>query len=71
LQDGDIIEISIPERKINVLLSEKELTDRKQQQEKRGSAAFKPLSRDRIISSALKAYASMVASADTGAIREI
>ena len=71
LLEGDIIEISIPERKINVLLSEKELVDRKQQQERRGPEAFKPLSRDRIISSALKAYASMVTSADKGAIREI
>jgi dihydroxy-acid dehydratase len=71
LQDGDIIEISIPDRKINVLLTEKELADRKNQQEKRGSAAYTPVSRHRIISAALKAYASMVASADTGAIRVI
>ena len=71
LQDGDIIEISIPDRKINVLLTEKELADRKNQQEKRGSAAYTPVSRNRIISAALKAYASMVASADTGAIRVI
>jgi dihydroxy-acid dehydratase len=71
LQDGDIIEISIPERKINVLLAEKEIMDRKQQQERRGPAAYKPLSRNRNISGALKAYASMVTSADKGAIREI
>ncbi len=71
LRDGDIIEISIPDRKINVLVAEKELANRKKQQENRGSAAYTPLSRKRIISAALKAYASMVASADTGAVRII
>ena len=71
LQDGDIIEIDIPERKINVLLTEKELRDRRLKQEQRGTEAYAPLSRSRSISSALKAYASMVTSADTGAIRKI
>ncbi|MBN1416942.1 MAG: dihydroxy-acid dehydratase [Bacteroidales bacterium] len=71
LKDGDIIEINIPERKINVLLSEKDLTNRKQEQLQRDTAAFTPLSRNRIISNALKAYASMVTSADTGAVRKI
>jgi dihydroxy-acid dehydratase len=56
---------------IRVLLSDEELGNRKQQEQKRGKAAYTPLTRNRIISTALKAYASMVTSADTGAIREI
>jgi len=71
LQDGDIIEIDIPERKINVLLAEKELRDRRLKLEQRGTDAYAPISRSRSISGALKAYASMVTSADTGAIRKI
>ncbi|MBN2764611.1 MAG: dihydroxy-acid dehydratase [Bacteroidales bacterium] len=71
LQDGDIIEISIPERKLNVLLTEDELSERRHKQQKRGSEAYTPISRKRIISGALRAYATMVTSADTGAIREI
>ena len=71
VQDGDIIEINIPERKINVMLTEKDLDDRKQKQQQRGSAAFTPQSRNRIISNSLKAYAKMVTSADTGAVREV
>jgi dihydroxy-acid dehydratase len=71
LEDRDIIEISIPERKINVLISENDLEDRRQKQQKRGAAAYTPLQRNRIISGALKAYARMVTSADTGAVREI
>jgi dihydroxy-acid dehydratase len=71
LQDDDIIEINIPERKINVLLSEDVLNERRSQQQQRGKAAYSPRTRMRIISKALKAYASMVTSADTGAVREI
>ncbi len=71
VQDGDIIEINIPERSINVKLSDKELQLRKTEEEKRGDKAYTPKTRQRIISKALKAYASMVTSADTGAVREI
>jgi dihydroxy-acid dehydratase len=71
LQDGDIIEINIPGRKIDVLISGNELEERRQKQLKRGSAAYTPLLRNRIISGALKAYARMVTSADKGAVREI
>jgi dihydroxy-acid dehydratase len=71
LQDGDIIEISIPDRKINVLISANELEDRRRNQQKRGAAAYTPLQRNRTISGALKVYARMVTSADKGAVREI
>jgi dihydroxy-acid dehydratase len=71
LKDGDIIEINIPARKINVFLSDEELENRRKEEEKRGDKAFTPLKRKRNISKALKAYAQYVASADAGAIRII
>lgn len=57
--DGDIIEIDIPSRKINVHLSDEELAARPQA----------PLTRQRTVSKALRAYASMVSSADKGGVR--
>lgn len=69
IQDGDLIEIDIKTRKINVLLSDEELAARKEQELSRGKDAFTPAPRDRQVSKALKAYASMVSSADRGAIR--
>jgi len=69
VRTGDQIEINIPERKINVLLSDSELKIRETEEKLKGDKAYKPATRDRKISSALKAYASMVSSADLGAIR--
>jgi len=69
--DGDAIEIDIPERKIELKITESELTIRRKAQEARGSMAYKPEKRSRIISKALKAYASLVSSADKGAVRMI
>jgi len=71
IQNGDIIEIDIPNRSINVKLSEIELQNRREAELARGKDAFKPKDRNRIISKALKAYASMVSSADKGAVRMI
>ena len=71
LRDGDIIEINIPERTINVRLSDEELAQRRAEEMKRGKEAFTPKTRNRIISKALKVYASMVSSADKGAFRII
>jgi len=68
VRDGDVIEIDIPKRKINVKLSNEELSARKKAEKAKGDAAFKP-QRDRTISQALKAYALHAASADRGAIR--
>ena len=59
--DGDIIEIDIPNRSINVKLSEAELAAR----------PMTPVTRDRQVSKSLKAYASMVSSADKGGVRII
>ncbi|MFA5047249.1 MAG: dihydroxy-acid dehydratase [Paludibacter sp.] len=71
IQDGDIIEIDIPNRSINVKLSDEELNSRRETELARGKDAFKPKDRNRVISKALKAYASMVSSADKGAVRMI
>jgi dihydroxy-acid dehydratase len=71
IEDGDMIEINIPERKLNVLLSGEQIQERRLKEEQRGNKAFTPKSRDRKISKALQVYAKMVTSADTGAIREI
>lgn len=71
IQDGDPIEIDIPARKINVLISQEELDARRKAEEAKGNEAFKPAKRERIVSKALKAYASLVSSADKGAVRLI
>ena len=59
IKDGDIIEIDIPSRSINVRLSDEELAAREQQ----------PLKRNRVVSKALRAYAQTVSSADKGGVR--
>jgi dihydroxy-acid dehydratase len=71
LRDGDMIEIDIPARSIQVKLSEEELEKRRQEELSRGKEAFTPKDRQRSVSKALKAYASMVSSADKGAVRLI
>ena len=69
--DGDIIEIDIPNRTINVKVSEEELLKRREAELARGKDAFKPKDRNRVVSKALRAYASLVSSADKGAVRMI
>ena len=59
--DGDIIEIDIPNRSIQVKLSDKELAER----------PMTPVTRNRVVSKSLRAYASMVSSADKGGVRII
>ena len=71
VRDGDIIEIDIPGRSINVLLSDEELAARRSADEARGKEAFTPADRDRKVSKALRAYAAMVTSADKGGVREL
>ena len=69
IEDGDMIEINIPKRKIKVLVKKKELKERRKKERKKGKDAFTPAGRDRKISPALKTYALLVASADMGAVR--
>ena len=71
LRNGDVIDINIPERSINVLLSDEELDKRRKQEVARGSKAFTAPKRDRFVPKSLRAYASMVSSADKGAVRII
>ena len=70
VRDGDIIEIDIPARTIDVAVSDSELAARRAEEEARGKSAFTPRRRNRQVSKALKAYASMVTSADKGGVRE-
>ena len=70
VRDGDVIDIDIPNRTINVRLRDEELSKRRAEETAKGKNAWKP-QRDREVSKALKAYASTVASADKGGIRII
>ncbi|MBR1436520.1 MAG: dihydroxy-acid dehydratase [Bacteroidales bacterium] len=71
LRDGDMISIDIPARSMNVALSEEQLAERRQEELSRGKLAFTPPRRNREVSKSLKAYASLVSSADNGAVRII
>ena len=71
VETGDLIKIDIPNRTINLDLSEQELAERRKNMEAKGDKAWKPVNRDRYVSTALKAYASMTTSADKGAVRQI
>lgn len=71
VRTGDIIEIDIPNRKINVGLTDEELASRRQEMENRGANAWKPENRNRVVSKALQAYAAMASSADKGAVRDL
>ena len=70
VRNGDTIAIDIPNRTINVIVSEQELEVRRAEERSRGAAAFKP-QRQRQIPQALRAYALFAASADKGAVRII
>ena len=69
IRNGDIIDIDIPARTINVRISKEELENRRKAEEAKGENAFKPQNRNRPISQALKAYALFASSADKGAVR--
>jgi len=70
VRNGDQIEIDIPARKINLIISDEELVQRRKDEDAKGEGAFTPV-RNRKISKALKAYASLVSSSDKGAVRVI
>ncbi|EGR1055989.1 dihydroxy-acid dehydratase [Vibrio cholerae] len=67
VRSGDSIAIDIPNRSITLEVSESELAARRAEQDKLG---WKPVDRQRTVSLALKAYASMATSADKGAVRD-
>ena len=68
IENGDIIDINIPTREMNLKVSDDVLAARRIKQDVFG---WKPVSRDRPISAALKVYAMMATSADKGAVRDL
>ncbi len=71
VEEGDTIVIDIPNRVISLQVSDEELTKRRAAMNAKGNQAWKPLSRQRKVSSALQAYALLTTSADTGAVRDV
>ncbi len=71
VRDGDIIAIDIPARSISLEITDQELNRRREEELTRGADAFKPRTRQRNVSAALRAYAATVASADKGGVRII
>ncbi|UCG00191.1 MAG: dihydroxy-acid dehydratase [Spirochaetaceae bacterium] len=71
VKEGDSISIDIQARSIDVQITEKELAERRAQEQARGSEAFTPTGRRRVVSKALEAYAHLATSADKGAVRRI
>ena len=70
IKDGDKIAIDIPNRGIQLQVSDAELAARREAQEARGNKAWTPKNRERQVSFALRAYASLATSADKGAVRD-
>jgi len=72
VNEGDTIEIDIPNRTINLAISDKEMEQRREDMNARGKTAWQPIEkRPRKITSALRAYAAMTTSADKGAVRNV
>ena len=71
VQQGDIIEIDIPNRTIHLAISDEELARRRAAMEAKGDRAWQPENRERYVSQALQAYAAMATSADRGAVRDV
>ena len=71
VEEGDIIDIDIPNRSINVRLSDDELVKRRQTMDAKGERAWQPENRQRSVSQALRAYAALTTSAARGAVRDL
>jgi len=71
VEEGDRIEIDIPNRSIRLAVSDEELARRRAAMEARGAQAWKPVQRDRPVSAALRAYAALTTSAARGAVRDV
>ncbi|EEV23339.1 dihydroxy-acid dehydratase [Enhydrobacter aerosaccus SK60] len=71
VNEGDTIEIDIPNRSIHLAVDFAELEKRREAMVSRGNQAWKPVNRERQVSAALRAYAAMTTSADTGAVRDV
>ncbi|MDP2783846.1 MAG: dihydroxy-acid dehydratase [Sulfurimicrobium sp.] len=71
VEEGDSIEIDIPKRSINLMVSWEELSHRRALMEEKGDKAWQPVARERLVSQALQAYAAMTTSAARGAVRDV
>lgn len=71
VEEGDTIEIDIPNRTIHLVISDEEMSHRRALMEAKGHQAWKPVSRVRVVSPALRAYAAMSTSAAKGAVRDV
>ncbi len=72
IEDGDTIEIDIPNRTVNLKISDDELAARRAAMETKGADGWRPVApRARQVSAALQAYAAMTTSADKGAVRDV
>jgi dihydroxy-acid dehydratase len=71
IAEGDRIEINIPKRSIHLAVPADEIAHRRLAEQARGKDAYTPHNRKRVVSAALQAYAALVTSADTGAVRDL
>jgi len=71
VEEGDTIEIDIPNRRIDVKVSDDELAERRRHMESKGEQAWQPVHRERVVSQALQAYALLTTSAARGAVRDV
>ncbi len=71
VEEGDIIEIDIPNRRIQLAVSDEVLAQRRAAMEAKGDAGWKPANRKRVVSQALQAYAALTTSAARGAVRDV
>ncbi|MCM8857177.1 MAG: dihydroxy-acid dehydratase [Candidatus Thiodiazotropha sp.] len=71
VKEGDLIEIDIPARSIQVVIDQETLLQRRSEMSARGDQAWQPVARERVVSQALKAYAALTTSAAHGAVRDL
>jgi dihydroxy-acid dehydratase len=71
VEDGDLIEIDIPQRRIRLAVAEDEIGRRAAAMQAKGAGAWKPAARSRKVSPALQAYAALTTSAARGAVRDV
>jgi len=71
VEEGDTIEIDIPNRRIHLAVADEELARRRAAMTARGADAWQPVGRQREVSQALRAYAALATSADRGAVRDV
>jgi dihydroxy-acid dehydratase len=71
VEEGDRIEIDIPNRHIHLAVADEVLAQRRQSMEAKAGDAWRPIGRDRVVSQALRAYAALTTSAARGAVRDL